>query len=330
MKSFSAKTVCEGAVVSALTVILVMLGTYVPVISLFAVFICGLPVAYLVIRHGMKTALTSFAVSIILLLIITGNIITVVLTACVVLLPGLTAGCLISKNNRYYSTLFAVCASVLFGVLVNIMMIDVFTGGENGVVGMVDEAINSTKNILMPVIEEAQNNGITGMTEMVDSLLSQTKTAFLSYFPTILIIYSLAVGYLVLASVIFFMKRLRVKNYGYIRFSMIKAPKSMSFVLVILMLVSFFSNDTTIYTLVLKNVVAVLSFILAVNGLSIIDFSLKKSVKSGYARFGIYMAVIVVGYIILSVIFYLLMLVGMIDSTRDIRRLKRVGGDREN
>lgn len=330
MKSFSAKTVCEGVLVSALTVILVLIGNYVPVIRLLAVFVCGLPITYLIIKHGIKIALTSFVVSLILLLIITGNVINVMLTACVVLLPGLAAGYSMSRNNSYYSTFFAVSAAVLFGIIVNIMMIDVFTGGENGIAGIIDDAISTAKSMILPAVQEAENSGVTDITGMLDSMFAQTKTLFLSYFPTMLIIYSLTVGYLVLASAVFFMKRLRVKNYGYVKFSMIKAPKSMSFVLVILMFISFFSNDMSVYTLVLKNVTAVLSFILAVNGLSLVDFSLKRKIKSGYARFGIYMAVMILGYFIMFIIFYILMLVGMIDSNRDIRMLKRVGGDSEN
>ncbi len=48
------------------------------------------------------------------------------------------------------------------------------------------------------------------------------------------------------------MKRFRVKNYEYVRFYMIKVPKSLSVVTVLLMIVSFMSNDSSIYTLALK------------------------------------------------------------------------------
>ena len=62
------------------------------------------------------------------------------------------------------------------------------------------------------------------------------------------------------------MKRFRVKNYEYVRFYMIKVPKSLSVVTVLLMIVSFMSNDSSIYTLALKNVVAVISFVLVIDG----------------------------------------------------------------
>lgn len=329
MKGFGAKTVCDSAVVSALSVILVLIGNYVPVVNMFAVFICGLPLTYLMIKHGFKTAAVSFAVSIILLFIITGNIIGTITTACLVLLPGTAAGLMMSKDRGYYSTLFAVIAAVLFGALVYIMLLNFFAGGENSITAMLDETINTTKNMLQPVIQEAEVSGVTNMGEMIDSILTQTKTMMLSYFPTILIICSAVIGYLVLASAVFFMKRLRVKEYKYVSFSMIKTPRSMSVVLVILMLISMFSEDTSMYTLAVKNVAAVLAFIIAVNGLSVVDFLLKRRVKSGYRRFGIYIAVFILGYFLISIIFYMLLLIGMIDSTRNIRMFNRIGEDSE-
>ena len=45
------------------------------------------------------------------------------------------------------------------------------------------------------------------------------------------------------------------------------------------MIVSFMSNDSSIYTLALKNVVAVLSFVLVIDGLSLVDFSLREKVQ---------------------------------------------------
>ncbi len=61
------------------------------------------------------------------------------------------------------------------------------------------------------------------------------------------------------------------------------------------MIVSFMSNDSSIYTLALKNVVAVLSFVLVIDGLSLVDFSLRKKFRSGYSRFGIYLLILIFG-----------------------------------
>lgn len=326
MENFNAKTICEGACVSALTVILLIIGSYVPIFNIFAVFVCSLPLIYLMIKRGTKAVIVSSLAALIISSLIFGNIVTTCTTAVTVLLPGLTAGYMMKLNKDYYASLFATTASVLFGMLLCIVLLNFFMGNENGIISMLDNAINTTKDALSPIIEEYENTGISDMTAMIDSVLSQTKNAVLTYFPTIVIICSILLAYPVLASAIFFMKRLRVKNYKYISFDMIKVPKSMGVILCAAMLISMFSgDDESLIMLVIKNITSVLSFIIAIDGMSVVDFYLKKRVKSGYRRFWIYFAVFIIGYIFISVIYYLLLLLGLFDSTRDLRTKNRMG-----
>ena len=53
MKKVTARAVCEGAIVAALTVLLMFMGIYVPVFRTLAMFVCGIPLAYLMIRQGV-------------------------------------------------------------------------------------------------------------------------------------------------------------------------------------------------------------------------------------------------------------------------------------
>ena len=43
MKKVTARAVCEGAIVAALTVLLMFMGIYVPVFRTLAMFVCGIP-----------------------------------------------------------------------------------------------------------------------------------------------------------------------------------------------------------------------------------------------------------------------------------------------
>ncbi len=330
MNKFSAKMLCVGALVSALTVVLVLAGTYVPLLNLFAIFICGLPLCCLLIRCGVKITAVSLAAAVLVLFILTGNVLSAGLNACVVLLPGIAAGLAISKNYGFYKSLLLTALAVLIGAALSVMVVNIFSGSESGIADMLDAAIDSMKSSMEPMLEEAGNASGTDLTEAVNTVLAQIKTTVLSYFPSMMIIYSVIVGYLVYAASVFFVRRLRVKGCAYLPFNMITVPRSMSFVLVLLMLVTMFSESTSWIMLILKNASAVLSFLLAADGLSLLDFGLSRKIKSGYARFGIYAAVFVIGYFLISVIFYVLMLVGMIDSGRNIRMIKRAGGDDEN
>lgn len=330
MKKLNAKTLCEGAIVAALTVVLLLAGTYVPVLNLFAVFVCGLPLTYLMLKRGAPVTVMAFAVSLFAMFALTGDMVTTCLTSCAVLLPGIAAGWALSGRHGYYAGLFIVIATVLVGVVINVMFINGFAGDTNGISGMIDSAIESVRSAFAAAVQEASDAAGADLSETLDLLLAQTKNMVLTYFPTFLIIYSMIVGYAVLSSAIFFMRRLRVKSCSYVRFSMLKVPRSMSLILVLLMLITMFSDSTSIVMLALKNTVAILSFVLAADGLSLVDYALKKKIQSGYARFGVYTAVMILGYFLISVIFYILMIVGMIDSGRDLRKLKRVGGDNES
>lgn len=323
MNKFSTKTLCESALICALTVVLVLVGTYVPPVSMISVFICGLPLAYLMVRRGVKVTVLSLAVSIIILFAVTGNILSAAFTACMVLLPGTISGWSLGKNDSYYVSLFWTAAAVLLGVVLNVMLINSFSGSENGIADMIDSAIETMKTALNPLVEEAKNTTGTDVTDSINMLFSQTKTTILTYFPSFLIITSMIIGFLVLASTVFFLKRLRVKNCQYVPFNMIIVPRSMSMALILLMLVTMFSESTSTFMIVLKNAVAVLSFIMAIDGLSFVDFAVSKRIKNGYLRFVIYVAASLIGYFILSVIFYALMLIGILDSGRNFRRINR-------
>lgn len=322
MNKFSTKTLCESALICALTVVLVLVSSYVPPISMISVFVCGLPLAYLMVRRGVKVTALSLAVSMIILFVVTGNILSAAFTACMVLLPGTVSGWSIGRNQSYYVSLFWTAAAVLLGVVLNVMLINSFSGSENGIADMIDSAIDTMKTALNPLIEEAKNSAGTDA-DSINLLFSETKTTILTYFPSFLIIASMIIGCLVLASTMFFLKRLRVKSCRYVPFNMIIVPRSMGLVLILLMLVTMFSESTSTFMIILKNAVAILSFIMVVDGLSFVDFIISKRIKNGYLRFVIYIAASLIGYFILSVIFYALMLVGILDSGRNFRRIKR-------
>ena len=245
------------------------------------------------------------------------------ISGLITLLPGLVIGYCMSHNCRYYVTLASGIAAVLFGLVLDVMILNVMAGGENGIAGMLDETINSVQGAMNTYISSVENSADMG--NIVSEALKQTKEIILTYFPTILVVAASVMGYIITSLCIFFMKRFRVKNYEYVRFYMIKVPKSLSVVTVLLMIVSFMSNDSSIYTLALKNVVAVLSFVLVIDGLSLVDFSLRKKFRSGYSRFGIYLLILILGYFFISIIFYILMFAGMLDANIDIRMLKKAG-----
>ncbi len=325
MKKFSAAPICEGALAAALTVILTLAGMYVPALGIFAMLLSGIPLMWLIIRRGVYVSATALIAALALIFALTGDLISGPVGSALSLLPYMTAGFCIRKRYRYFSTLAAVTIANLFGYLIMIMILNAVSG-NNYVTELIDGYFGAVKDMMGTYLSGA---GAGAMGETLTASLDAAKTAVLSYFPSILIIAALISGYIILSLGIFFAKRLRVSGYAYLPFSAIRLPKSMLIIAIVLMLLSFFTTDTSVYTLALKNIVAVISFVLAVGGLSVVDYKLSKKISSGYKRFLIYLLVFVLGYIFISLIFYALMLVGMLDSNLNLRASRRAGDDGE-
>lgn len=335
MKNMNARAICEGAIVSALTVVLLLLGMYVPLFGLLSMFICGLPLVYLMIRQSLKISIISFVASILVISILTGNFITGALSACVSLLPALAIGYCMSKNYNYYTTLASGIVGVIIGILINILIYTMLINQGNTVVGMVDDTIATMRGILNSYLDTARQStadsaAIAEMSGLIDNLLSQTRNIILSYFPALLVVLSSVLGYLITSVCFFFMRRIKVRAGNYITFSLLSAPRSMCVVTVILTIVTFFLKDNSLSTLALKNVAVVLSFVLVVNGLAFTDFRLSAKVEKGYLRFLIYLGIFILGYVFVSTIYYILLLVGMVDANLDLRMLRNTGDNDEN
>lgn len=335
MKNITARSICEGAIVSAITVVLIIFGMYVPIFSLLSIFICGLPLVYLMIKQGTKISIISCVASLIVIFIITGDLISGPLSALISMLPALAIGYSMSKEQTYYITLIYGTIGVLVGFLINIMVYTILIDNGSSVSMIIDESISGMRNLLSASIgnisESSANLPSTKeLLTLVDEVLAATKVVILTYFPAMLIIISAVLGFLVTSVSFFFMRRLKASTKNYIEFSMFAAPKSMCTIAVILMIITFFMKGDSLPTLALKNVAVVLSFILFVNGLAFTDFKLSLKVKSGYMRALIYLGIFILGYIFISTIYYTLMLVGMVDANLDLRRLRSVGDSDEN
>ena len=56
MKNFSVRAVADGAIVTALTVVLLAAAAYVPALGMFSIFVSGIPLVYLIIQRGFRVS----------------------------------------------------------------------------------------------------------------------------------------------------------------------------------------------------------------------------------------------------------------------------------
>lgn len=109
-------------------------------------------------------------------------------------------------------------------------------------------------------------------------------------------------------------------------FSHLKIKRSTALTLFMLYLISLFASG--MFGIIAGNIISILIVMCTVCGISLIDFYFKKAIKSAALRILIY----ITSFIFISVIFalftfssplMLLSLVGMIDATRDFRKIDK-------
>ena len=101
----------------------------------------------------------------------------------------------------------------------------------------------------------------------------------------------------------------------------------MSFVALLCYLVYVFTDQKSNIWPVLANATTIMYTIIGVSGLSVVDFKLKAKVPSGGLRFLIYALVLFFGSMFISIIYTILVLIGLTDASRNFRRLGTDGED---
>lgn len=246
-------------------------------------------------------------------------------------LTGTTMGIAAKNKKDFMAVLVSGTVSLLLPILVAlirfkfVLKID-FT--EEFINEPIAEIIASYKELIMATgIEGAEN--LLGAMADIQWFIQQTITMIM---PSAFIIICGFGVYLI------FMlgRKLILKKQGdvmaYPHSSQLKMPRSASFILIILYVVTFFVK-ASFFSGAITNILIIFSALYMVCGLSLVDFYLKKRFHWViriilYLTGGIFLTVI--GIIIpLANVFTLLFIAGLIDSSRNFRCLGvKLGGDK--
>lgn len=252
-----------------------------------------------------------FFVSVAALLAITGNILSTVLFATAYALPGMVFGIAVGHNKRFFYSVAATAVAVLFGIMLELLILN---GSGGGIEAMLREITAGMEKSMTQILSASEMTNGGDAAKAVPQLLSLTVDMFMIYLPSIIIISSVVYAYIISAIGIFFLKRLRVKKIDYVKFSMIRAPRSMCHVLVILLLLCNIIDKSGFLHIALKNLSIVIGGAMSVCGLSFIDRKFKKRLPSGYVRAMIYCAVLFFGFFLSPVFVNILMIIGYMDG----------------
>ena len=323
----------DGAVCTALTVLLLIMTLYVPAFAMLAVMVAGLPMTFLTVRDGLKATAVAAVASVLVMGIVAGDFLSALMLGTVNLLPGVAIGYAIRRRKGFKETVAVSGGAVLLGLLLQMLIINAGSGG-NGIVAMIDSAIEGSKQMLSDIMNQfgmAEQEAMRSAAEKMTQSLTLVRELLLLYLPSMLIGISAALGYGAVAFAIFMLRRVQKLKIPYLPFSQMHAPRAICYLSMLLAVIGLLSQDVTVYTAAWKNLALLTDCFIGVCGLALIDDKLSQKVSSGYARTGIYAAVLMVGYLAIGLIAEILVFLGMLDGLFHFRRFHKVGeGHGEN
>ncbi len=320
MNTEKSKGLREGAMMVALTVILVLLTWYVPMFSLIGTFACAVPMACLSARCGLRASVPAVVATLVISALFTGSIVSAVSIVLMSVLPGAIAGYFLGRRSPFFVTLFGTCAAVCVGWIAEILLLDVLVA-DGGIEKMFAEITGQFSEIMKTVTESMESEGAAEAEKIIKTLTDAMGYTFRLYFPSLVIISSMVIGYIIIMLCAFVIKRTKSKDVKVLPFSRLKAPKNMSTVAVIAYICYMLAGNESTFSAVLANVVLVLYAIIGICGLSLLDSKLGKKIKSGIARIIIYAVVFLFGGLFLSLILNALVIAGILDSAYNFRKI---------
>jgi len=323
MKPNKTKILRESAMMIALTVVFVLASVYVPFLSVISSVICGIPIAALTARNGLKVTVPAMFVIFVVTVIVTGNILSAVSIVLMSVLPGAVAGYFLGQKKPFFTALLGTCIAVCVGWMFELLIINVFSG--DGIDKMLSEMVTQIEDAVRLMIENISETDMLGeelspdeMTALFTEMFEYTLRLYL---PSFVVISSMILGYITMRVCAFVIKRAKIADVSVVLFSEMKAPRSMSLMAVAFYLVFIFLKQESVLWTVIANVVFILYTIMGVCGLSFVDYKFKTKIKSSAGRFAVYALVMLIGSAFMSMITNILLIIGILDSGRDFRKL---------
>ena len=324
MKSENTKGFREGAMMVALTAVLLFVSRYIPFLSILGMIISCLPLAVLAARNNLKVVIPSLLAAFLITFLIDGNILSAVSTLLSSYIPGVVLGYMLGQRKPFFLTLLVTSTVVSVGWIFELLLLEVLM--NNGVKEIFDEIFKQSEALMLEITKnlEFKPKGNLNLSpeELVSSIFKTAQNTITAYFPSIVVISSIFRSYIILRLASFVLKRAKLAEIETVPFSRIIAPRSMSTVAIITYLIYIFTNPTSLLFPILGNVIFILYTIIGICGLSLIDFKLKSKIKTDFLRFLIYGLVFLFGGVFMSVISSVLIIIGIMDASRDFRRIK--------
>ena len=320
------KKVRDIIAVMGATLILLILAGFVPVASIVFLICSGVPFAVFTSKYDLKLSVPVLIVTGFAYWFAAGHWANVVTTVAVSVLPGLVAGYMLGRKQPFYSALLATCAFVGLGWILEFTLMDkIFGVSVDDLLNGIVEGTRQTMSVMVSKVTETGliNNGVN-LNGMFDEAIAMMNLMIHTYFPSFIVVLSMLMGYLTLRLSGFAIRKIKTADVRIVEFSRMRTPRSMTWIAVLLYLVYIFSEQGSSFWAVLANAVFILYTIIAVCGFSLFDFWLGRVVRPAILRVLIYVATFLIAGLIFGLIIDVLVIAGILDSSRDFRRLGRI------
>lgn len=325
MKNTKVRALTDTSVAAALCVLLVIIIIYIPFLSTPMALASGIPLMYICFKHNWRYGVLAGVCATLVAFVLTGNIITLALIMLTYVIPGLIFGICSSKGLKFMNSVFVSALSAVLGFVLELVLLN---GGGNGIddaLAQMAETMNQSMNAAFSHAGVPLKGDIK---LMIDTSVKQAVNQIRLYIPSMIIILAVIYAYIVAGVGVFVLNRIRVKTPEYTKFYMIKAPKSMCVITIILFVICNVSQSTSLIMSAMQNLLFISAGIMGVCGLSAVDFKLHKKIKSGYIRAIVYVAVFFGAFMFASVLFMFLIMLGLTDGIFERRSIKKIGEDK--
>ncbi len=306
------------AICTVATVLLTLGMILVPPLAFLLGLSASIFVSYLYIKNGVASSVINAVITCGVIIILGGGRSEILLFSAIGIVPGLVSGIMQKRRFDYYEALIGV--SLAFGTVIIAALYAAGREISGGIGGLFDQTANSMKELLPQLMAES---GVTGieqkdLSNFIEELMYLVKRTI----PYVLIILSMLFGYIHMVITELIMRKTSDIRLNYVRFDEHKAPKSLSYLYFVAIIILMFSEAESAFGVILENSVAVLDFILAFCGLSFIESKFKEKLRYGILRGLIYAAVLLAAS---SVAMQILSIIGMLDSFANYRGIRRIG-----
>lgn len=315
---YNTKAVIEAGLISALIVVIMLINVYVPIFSIFGMFILPVPVTVLYIRHNYKVTLGAVLVSAILIAMLYDPISA--LTSSVLFgTTGMTLGYCVKHDKKFSTTILFLAIASALSVIINFIVFSSFVNKE-GIAGLVNQNLKMLNESLNMSKDLYSKMGVPSeqFAQLEKSFSIFTADFILKLIPGILVIMSFISAYFNYVITKSILKKLRYDIEEVKPFNEIYINTRIGTIAVLILIIGILLNKNKIAIggYITNSSEIILQLIFVLDGLALVCYYLKN--KFNMSKMFIVLILIFTATSQISIVY---MYLGFIDMIIDFRKL---------